>query len=321
MIASLGPIWSTLLQPAMRGLKPEEWAVLAMLAASLLVLAVFRERYLGFWAAGWALLASSRLFASQGASLQIPARFVAPAEQAAFVLATGLFCGAVFAYIRERNLIWPLVAVTASVAGFAVARALLWPDSVPLRFALEISYRIILLTAALALLNARRGRREFTSWLLAGLLLTLHLEWTPVTGQVPSGFFLAAEVALGLVALLTVIQEGRARSQRLDVMRALTESIMLAQQQGGMMDKTLEELQELTQSKAAWFRLIEGGKLVATHGVGVSPDFLREVGVAELDENASQLLHQGKPKAARRVDASMDNEALLKSEKLRYLLM
>ena len=56
-----------------------------------------------------------------------------------------------------------------------------------------------------------------------------------------------------------------------------------------------EELQRLTKSKAAWFRLIEGGHLVATHAVGVSPGFLREVGIAELTESVSQMLERGKP--------------------------
>ena len=62
-----------------------------------------------------------------------------------------------------------------------------------------------------------------------------------------------------------------------------------------MMDQALEELKRLTRSKAAWFRLIEGGHLVATHAVGVSPDFLREVGIAELTEGVSQMLGEASP--------------------------
>ena len=52
----------------------------------------------------------------------------------------------------------PLAAITASVAAFAAAQALLWPDSPTLRVALEFSYLIISLTAATALVRARRGR-------------------------------------------------------------------------------------------------------------------------------------------------------------------
>ncbi|MFZ0899222.1 MAG: GAF domain-containing protein [Candidatus Sulfotelmatobacter sp.] len=321
MTASLWSAWNTVAQPAVARLKPGECALLIILAASLLVLSVFRERYLAVWTAAWTLLVTSRLVEKHGAGMHIPARYVPAVEQAAFVIAIGLFAWAVFVYIRERNLLAPLAAVTLSTAGFAVARVLLWPDSLPLRVALEVSYRIILLTAAIALLRARRGRREMASWMLAAFLLAQHLNWPPFTNQVPAGVFAAVDIALGVTILLVVFQEACARNQRLNVMRALTESIVLAQQQGGMMDKALEELLRLTRCKAAWFRLIESGHLVATHAVGVSAEFLREVGIAEMSANVSQTLEQGKPEPIRRGDTSPEDEHLLKSEKIQNLLM
>ena len=248
MSASLWSIWNTA-QPALAGLKAGEWAVIFVLAASLLVLVALRERYLLIWTAGWALLTGSRLAGLHGAGMGIPQRYIPAVEQAAFVVAMGLFAGAVFVFIRERNLLAPLVAITVSVAGFAVARALLWPDSLPLRAALEVSYLIILLTAALALLSARRGRWELGAWLLAACLLAQHLSWPPFTSQVPPGVFVAADVLLGLSMLAVAFGEARARGQRLRVLRALTESIVLAQQQGGMMENALVELQGLAQEQ------------------------------------------------------------------------
>src|SRR5208282_847397 len=321
MIASLWSVWNTVVQPAVSRLKPGEFALLIVLAASVLVLSVFRERYLAVWTVAWTLLVTSRLVEAHGAGMQIPQRYVPAVEQAAFVIAMGLFAGAIFVYIKERNLLAPLAAVTLSTAGFAVARVLLWSDSLPLRVALEVSYRIILLTAAIALLRARRGRREMASWMLAAFLLAQHLNWPPFTNQVPAGVFAAVDIALGVTILLVVFQEACARNQRLNVVRALTESIVLAQQQGGMMDKALEELQRLTRCKAAWFRLIEGGHLVATHAVGVSAEFLREVGIAEMTANVLQTLEQGKPEPIRRGDTSPEDEHLLKSEKIQNLLM
>jgi len=164
MNASLWSFWNSTAQPALAGLKAGEWAVLLVLGASLLVLSALRERYLLVWTAGWALLAGSRLAGVHGAGMGIPERYVPAVEQAAFAVAMGLFAGAVFLYVRERNLLAPLAAITVSVAGFAVARVLLWPDSLPLRVALEVSYRIILLTAAIALLRSRRGRWEPVSY-------------------------------------------------------------------------------------------------------------------------------------------------------------
>ena len=319
MTASLWSFWNHVGQPAAARLKPAEWALLIVLAASLLVLSVFRERYLGIWTAAWTLLVSSRFVQLYGTRTQIPVRYVPAIEQAAFVIAIGLFAGAVFAYIRERDLVTPLIAVTVCTAGFAVARVLLWPDSLPLRVALEVSYRIVLFTAAIAILRARRGRREATSWMLAVFLLLQHLNWPGLTTVVPAAAFAATDTMLGVSMLLVVFREARARAQRLTVLRLLTESIVQAQQQGGMLDKALEALRQLTRSKAAWFRLIEGGHLVATHAVGVSSEFLREVAIAELSPSVSQMLDRGKPGTAPRSSASPEDQSLLKSEKIHYL--
>jgi PAS domain S-box-containing protein len=321
MNVSIWSFWNTTAQPALAGLKAGEWALVIVLGALLVVLSVLRERYLFVWTAGWALLVSSRFAGLHGVALGIPQRYVPAVEQAAFVAAMGLFAGGVFVYVRARNLLAPVAAITVSVAGFAVARVLLWPSSLPLRVALEVSYLIILLTAAIALLGARRGRAELGAWLLAACLLVQHLSWPPYTSQVPAGIFVAADVLLGLSMLLIVFGEARARGRRLQVLRALTESIVLAQQQGGMMDDALGELQRLTRSKAAWFRLIEGGNLVATHAVGVSQDFLREAGFAELTESVSQMLERGKAVKAHRAGATPEDAGLLKSEKVQFVVM
>jgi len=320
MNPSLGTIWSSL-QPALAALKAADWASLAMLGVSLLVVCALRERFLTVWAAGWALLAASRLTGAHGAAMQIPARYLPAVEQATFVLAIGLFAGAVLVYTRSRDLMAPLAAITACVAGFAVARVVLWPDSLPLRFALEISYRIILLAAAIVLLRARWGRLEFSTWLLAACLLAQHLGWAPFTNLIPLAAVVASDILLGLGMLLVVFAESRSRAGRLNALRVLTESIVLAQQQGGMVEEALVELQRVTKSKSAWFRLIEGGHLVATHAIGVSQDFLREAGIAELSGAASQTLQRGKPVLAHRAGASPEDAALLKAEHLQYVLM
>ncbi len=309
------------MQPALAALKAADWALLAMLGVSLLVVCALRERFLTVWAAGWALLAASRLTGAHGAAMQIPARYLPAVEQATFVLAIGLFAGAVLVYTRSRDLMAPLAAITACVAGFAVARVVLWPDSLPLRFALEISYRIILLAAAIVLLRARWGRLEFSTWLLAACLLAQHLGWAPFTNLIPLAAVVASDILLGLGMLLVVFAESRSRAGRLNALRVLTESIVLAQQQGGMVEEALVELQRVTKSKSAWFRLIEGGHLVATHAIGVSQDFLREAGIAELSGAASQTLQRGKPVLAHRAGASPEDAALLKAEHLQYVLM
>lgn len=320
MINSFWTIWNSA-QPVISALRPAEWALLAVFAASLVALSVFRERYLAIWTSGLAFLITSRVLEIHGETWQVPARLIPGITEGIFVLAIGAFAGAIFLYIHERNLLAPLVAISLSTAAFAGARALLWPESVPLRFALEISYRIVLLTAAVALLRGRRGRREPMTWMLAILLLTLHLKWLPLSMQLPAGASDALATLLGLSMLVIVFQNSRARAQRLSVLTVLTESIVLAEQQGGMMDKALMELCRSTQSKAAWFRLIEGNHLVPTHAAGVSQEFLREAGVSDLNENISQILEQGKPHKLRGADSSDENQDLLRLEKIDELLL
>jgi PAS domain S-box-containing protein len=321
MTTTLWSIWNSVAQPAISRLKPGDWALLLILAASLLVLCAFRERYLVAWTGAWTLLVSSRFMTLYGSGVHIPARFVPAVEQSTFVIAVGLCAAGILVYIRDKNLLAPLAAVTVSTAGFAVARLLLWPNSLPLRVAFEVSYRIILVTAAIALLRARRGRREPASWMLAASLLALHLDWPGFTEQVPAGLYAVAETLLGLSMMLIGFREARARTERLMLVRTLTDSIVKAQQQGGMMDKALAALQHLTRSKAAWFRLIEGGHLVATHAAGVSQDFLREVGVAELSEGVSRTLEEGHPVNARRDKVSAEDPEQLKAEKINHVLM
>jgi len=323
MTANLWSLWITAARPALAGLKPGEWALLILLAISVVVLCAFRQRYLMLWTAGWALLASSRLVASHGSALRISDRYVPVAEQASFLLAVGFLAGAVFIYTRGKNLLGPLAAVTVGLAGFAGARALLWSDVPGLRGLLEVTYRIVLLSAAISLVRARRGRWELGAWLLALSLPLQHVTWHPFTDQIPSAAFAVLDALLGVSMLLVLFADARAEARRLAALQSVTSNFVKAQQQGEMMQAVLDELRYLTQSKAAWFRLIEGGHLVATQAVGVSQDFLREAGMVSLTESISQMLERGSPWAAqRRQDETNPEDAeLLKSEKLRHLMM
>src|SRR5580658_5034659 len=197
MSASFWSIWNTVARLGLAKPTAAELALLILLGASLLALRAFRETYLKVWILGWTTLVASRL-AEHCLAAKIPAPFDAVAVQASFVLAVGLLGGAVLLYTRNRDLLVPLAVITPILVGFAGARVLLWPDSLPLRVAVEVGYRIILLTAAIALLRARRGRWEPSAWLLALSLLSLHLAWSPFTDQLPAWASAGAEVVVGL---------------------------------------------------------------------------------------------------------------------------
>ncbi|HET6178345.1 MAG TPA: ATP-binding protein [Candidatus Sulfotelmatobacter sp.] len=320
MSASLLSIWNSAARLGIDKPTMAEVSLLILLGASLLALRAFRENYLKLWVVGWAAFAGSRL-AEHALASRIPAPFDQVAVQASFVLAAGLLAGAVLLYARARDLIVPLTVITPVLVGFAGARVLLWPDSLPLRVAVEVGYRIILLTASIVLLRARRGRWEPSSWLLALCLPLLHLSWVPFTDRVPAEAFVAAEIALGLAILLVVFDEARARTKRLAVVQALAGNVVTAQQYGSMVQSAVDELQRLTKVRASWFRLLEGGRLVATHAVGVSQDFLRDAGFAEVTEDLSKILEKAEPKVATSDGATPETVECLNAEKIHQLVM
>jgi two-component system NtrC family sensor kinase len=320
MSSSLGSIWNAVAPFGVAEPTAAELALLILLGAFLLALHTFRERYLKIWTLGWLAFAGSRLLGHVFASL-IPPHLVPVDVNAAFVLGVGLLAAAILVYSRNRDLLMPLAVITPILTIFAVAQALFWSDFLPARVSLEVGYRIILLTASIVLLSARRGRWEPATWLLALCLPFLHLPWPGVSERIPGAVFTAAEIVLGLSMLVLVFGEALARSRRLAVVQRLTLGIADAQQYGNMVQASLEELQRLTRAKAAWFRLVESGTMVATHAVGVSPDFLRDAGFAELTEPLSAMLEHAEPKIVAFEDASPENPDCLRAENLRYVVM
>ncbi|HKD44668.1 MAG TPA: GAF domain-containing protein, partial [Candidatus Angelobacter sp.] len=319
MNSSLWSMWNTAAKLGLAWPSAAEWTLLALLAASLLTLRAFRETYLKIWTVGWATLLVSRL-AEHCLAAKIPAPFDLVVVQATFVLAVGLLAGAVLVYARMQDLVLPLMVITPILVGFAGARVLLWPEMLPLRVALEVGYRIVLLAATLALLRARRGRWEPATWLLALCLPLLHLTWAPFTDGVSPAVYLAMEIALGSSMLLVVFDEARARTGRLLATQAIANSITGAQQYGNVVQSAMEQLQRVMRVRGTWFRLYESGNLVATHAEGLSADFLRDAGFAPVTEKISKLWQESAPLVETRDAAVHEPNECLASEKVREVV-
>src|SRR5215472_5989649 len=319
MNVSLWSIWNSLARLGIAKPNVAEMTLLILLGASLLALRAFRENYLKVWLVGWAALLASRLSGHMFGA-KIPAPFDLVVVQASFVLATGLFAGAILRYARIRDLFIPLAVITPILVGFSGARVLLWPDSLPIRMAVEVGYRILLLTAAIALLRARRGRFEPSAWLLAFCLPLLHLDWSPFTDQIPAAASLAIETALGVSMLLVVIEQARLRGRRLTAMQTITTSIASAQQHGSIVQCAVDELKRVLRVRSAWFRLVESGHLVATHAAGLSTDFLRDAGLAEITENVTKLWEKREPQITKSDKAPTEPAECLQSEKIRQVV-
>jgi PAS domain S-box-containing protein len=315
MNVSVSSIWGMAGELGLVTPSAADLALILLLGASLLVLLAFRERYLKLWIVGWSVFVASRVM-EHSFFTRFPAPFGLVAVQASFVLAVGLLAGAVLLYSRSGNLIVPLAVITPILVGLAGARVLLVLDSLPIRVAVEVSYHMLLLTASIALLRARRGRFEPAVWIVALCLPFLHLSWPPFTDRVPAAVFISAEIALGIGMLLVVFSESRRRTQRLLAMQALSASTAAAPQYGNVVQQAIDQLRSLTRVRAVWFRLLEAQHLVATHAVGLSGDFLRDAGMAETTEDLSKLLEQAEARVTRREAASPEIPDLLAAEKI-----
>ena len=316
---SLWSIWNSLARLGIAKPNVAEMTLLILLGASLLALRAFRENYLKVWLVGWAALLASRLSGHMFGA-KIPAPFDLVVVQASFVLATGLFAGAILRYARIRDLFIPLAVITPILVGFSGARVLLWPDSLPLRMAVEVGYRILLLTASIALLRARRGRFEPSAWLLALCLPLLHLDWSPFTDQISATASLAIEIALGISLLLVVIEQARSRNRRLTAMQTIATSIASAQQHGSIVQCTVDELKRVMRVRSAWFRLVESGHLVATHAAGLSNDFLRDAGLAQITESVTKLWEKREPQITKSDQAATEPTECLQPEKIHQVV-
>jgi len=311
--------WSQLSGLVAPTLVAQEPAVLVVLAASLLVFRTFRERYLLIWIVGWLAYFVSRctLHGLGGDSLSAYSLAIAQAE---FILAVCLFAAAVFVYAHARDLLLPLVLIGITVIAYSVLRVLWWPDSLTLRVALEVSYRLIAVTAAIVLIRFRWSRWEIGPWLLSMSLVLLHLDWVPVNVHLPPGSSLILDLMFGLSMLLVVFDDSKMRTRRLGAVNALTTSITRAQQHGPMMATALEELKALMGAKAAWFQLLEGNKLVMAQQIGLSSDFLRDRNSVALDETQERILREGNPAVIRTATADEATRSYLNKERFHHVV-
>ena len=245
-------VWSMAGGVIVPKLTAPESAALVMLAASILVFRTFRERYLLTWMLGWLAYFLSSWTVREGNFATLPRELVA-ISQVEFILAICLFAAAVFTYTHSRKLMVPLLGIAVAIMGFAATRVMFWPDSIVLRVALEVSYRIVTIAAAVQIVRYRWGRWEIGPWLVSACLLLLHLEWPPVTAHWPNWASLMTDLLFGLGMIFTVFDDSKVRTRRLGVLNNLTTSIARAQQHGPMMQTALEELQSLMRAKAACF--------------------------------------------------------------------
>jgi PAS domain-containing protein len=90
--------------------------------------------------------------------------------------------------------------------------------------------------------------------------------------------------------LLLVFDDYKLHMRRLGVVNSLTSSITRAQQHGPIMATALEELKGLMHAKSAWFRLVEGDRMVIAQQIGLSKGFLQDRLSVPLDDDFERTL-------------------------------
>ena len=297
-----------------------ESAALVTLAAGLLVFRTFRERYLLVWIVGW-LAYFVAVWTRYHPGLDPAARYALVVSQSQFVLALCLFSAAVFVYCHARKLLVPVLIFSIAVMVFSAVRIVYWPNSFALRVVLEVSYRLVTFGAALQLIRFRWARWEIGPWLLSISLLLLHLDWPLLDVHLPPGFSLGVDLLLGLSMLLIVFDDSKMRTRRLGVLNALTSTITRSQQHGPMTETALGELKTLMGVQAAWFRLLEGDKLVLTSHIGVSADYVRDRASLPLDESFKGMLSDSVPVVIETSKASDATRPYLKRERFHHIVI
>ena len=237
------------------------------------------------------------------------------------MLAVCLFAAAIFVYTHARGLLLPLLLITLTVMGFAVARVWLWPESITLRVALEVAYRIVAVTAAFRLIRYRWARWEIGPWLLSISMLLLHLHWDPISSHLPSGFTLMVSLLAGLSMMLLVFDDYKLHMRRLGVVNALTTSITRAQHHGPIMATALEELKGLMRANAAWFRLLEGDQMVIAQQIGLSKNFLQGRLAVPVDDDFERTLNGTVPVVLVTSAASDNVRPYLRQEGFHHVVM
>jgi PAS domain S-box-containing protein len=260
------------LQPAFLA---EASTLLILLAGAILLFRSFREKYLVPWIVGWTAYGLSKLFAS---FIQEAAhvRLWAALASLCFVIGVGLFAIAVLLYVNRNKLLLPVVALLVVALGLGLSRALWLSHSVPLRWAFEAAWRLVLIVSSVQLARFAWGRPDIGRWVLAAALLLLRNDLRQDVHRI-LGYDIVIDLLLGISMMTVVLDDSRRQIQRLQVLNTITREFSSASDFRAGVGMILRELIKLTGAKAGWLRLLQGDKLVLSASQGISDSFASAV--------------------------------------------
>ena len=270
-------------------LTARETAALSVVVVSLLFFRAFRKKYLLAWAAGW-IAYTAFLFLARASEWHPGSTALAAYAQADFVLAIGLFAAAALSCVQARRTLAGVAAVAWIVLVCAAMRPIYFPEFNSIQLGLEITCRALAAGVAIRFVFSREGRVGLGQVLFGVGLVTLNLNWRPFTTAIPTEGYLLAEIIFGSSMLLVVLDESRVRTRRLAVIAELSATIARGQSHATIMQTALGKLAAAIEARAAWFHVLEGTRLVPAQHVGLSPEILRAMSQASMDDKLAQVL-------------------------------
>jgi PAS domain S-box-containing protein len=247
--------------------------LLILLAGAVLLYRSFREKYLVPWIAGWIAYSASKLLSISQSGQHSDVLTVL--TWALFLLAVGLFSSAVLLYTDERRLILPTGIVLGAAFVIVTVYSVWFPHVEGLEIVFAILWRLGALIASTQLLRLAWGRPNFGRWLLVAMLPVLHLHLAQRPSTELWHDFLV-DLALGISMMTIVLDDSRVQIQRLDVLNNITHKISESNGFDGTVDLVLTQLMKITRAGAAWFRLVEGDKLIMASQRGLSVAFQQQ---------------------------------------------
>ena len=237
--------------------------LLILLAGAILLYSSFREKYLVPWIGGLSVFTVSKVFLALSAS-QPQTQMWAALAYGTYVIAVGLFATSVFFYVSHQKLLLPAIIALSAALPLEIAYSL-WRPYPALHYAAFVLCSFVSIMASTQLVRFAWGRTSVGRWLLAAMLVLLHLDTVGHVHQIV-GTDLIVDLLLGLGMMTIVLEDSRTQVQRLDALNTITHQISDSREFDPTVGTILEELRRLTRAKAAWFRTLAGDKLeLAAH--------------------------------------------------------
>jgi PAS domain S-box-containing protein len=291
--------------------------LLILLAGAVLLYASFREKYLVPWIAGWSVFTLSKVFLALSSGR--PALWTILAY-VTYVMAVGLFATAVFFYVAQRKLLWPSIFALCVALPLELAYSL-WRPYPVLHYLAFILCWSVSIVASVQLVRFAWGRLSVGRWLLAAMLLLLHLDTVGSVHRV-IGTDILVELLLGIGIMTIVLDDSRVQVQRLDTLNNITHQISDSREFEPTVVMILEELRKITRAKASWFRILQGENLVLTAHSGLSQAFTEKVATIETSQSVSGFaLREDEVCIVQSKESPPEIRAALLNEGIHHLLL